>query len=275
MLDYVELSIVSVEEVHWEELIAQLEPLDFDSFWENEKELKAYIQTSKWNDDVQMKVNVLLQQKGLSFQANALPQVNWNAQWESNFEPVEIGEFCRLRASFHPSKTGFVHEICIDPKMSFGTGHHETTHMMIESMAAMEWNGLEVLDYGAGTGVLAILAAKMGAVVTGVEIEEIAVENARENAELNEVSQVHFILGELKDVPQRSYDMILANINRNVLTRTLPDLRKLIGEEGWLFLSGVLKEDEDIMVEAVHNAGFKIDRIKYRGEWTCFIVYPA
>jgi ribosomal protein L11 methyltransferase len=187
-----------------------------------------------------------------------LPQQNWNATWEAQFEPVFIGEELRIVAPFHelPSFAGI--EIVILPKMSFGTGHHQTTHLICQHMLSMDFKGKSVLDMGAGTGVLAILAEKLGAEqICALEIEVWSAENILENIALNKSERISAIHGGAESIPQQSFEVILANINKNVLLEQLPNYSQVLSANGLLLLSGFFVTDAPDLVAASAKHGFE------------------
>ena len=226
-------------------LLAWLEDFPFDAFQESEAGLFAYLAAGADPDEVEARLAQLPDGIGTPYQKELLPSQNWNALWESNFNPVQVGEFCGIRATFHPPFRNVRHELVIQPKMAFGTGHHETTFMMVGLMENLPFQDREVFDFGCGTGILAILAAKLGAAsVDAVDIEAAAVENTLENARVNQTSdQIKVFHGDLDAVPFRTYDFILANINRNVILGTLPALYQRLRDGGMLLISGILDAD--------------------------------
>ena len=197
-------------------------------------------------------------------------QQNWNALWESNYEAVEIADWCYIRAHFHPEKPHFKHQILITPKMSFGTGHHATTRMMLEHLAELDLQGKKVLDLGCGTAVLAIMAEKLGAIeVEGCDIDDWVIENALENVELNHAHATIF-LGTVKDVkPNAKFDIVLANINLHVLRAELADYVNLLKEDSILLMSGFLVDDIEILEKEAKPFGLKLFKQKTteKGNW--------
>jgi ribosomal protein L11 methyltransferase len=187
--------------------------------------------------------------KEFTFNITSIPEQNWNAVWESNFEPVVVDDFCAIRADFHQPIKNVQHEIIITPKMSFGTGHHATTYMMIEQMSNINFTKKRVFDFGTGTGILAILAQKLGAAsITAIDNDEWSIENAKENFQKNDVHSI--TLYRSSAMPKDSFDIILANINRNVLNEYASALVSILSPKGVLLVSGILKEDERVIVAA-------------------------
>jgi len=242
--------------------------LGVESFMEETEALLAYVPEGRWDEKLEVSIAQILKGRGLSWEKEWIAPRNWNAVWESGFDPVRIPDWCLVRAEFHPSEPGYPHEIIIRPQMAFGTGHHETTYMMLEWLRDVSPAGKRVLDYGCGTGILAILAAMLGARdVVGVDIEAPAIENAKLHTELNAVGGIHWIEGELKDCPDGPYDLILANINKNVLVSTVGSIHKRSAPGGHLLLSGILMEDREIITERYRSAGFDLLEIRQKGNW--------
>ena len=195
-----------------------------------------------------------------------IPDQNWNAEWEKKFEPVLIAGKCYVHAQFHPDRPEFPYQLLIEPKMSFGTAHHETTFLMIEEMLDMEFRGKRVLDMGCGTGILAILAAKMGATeIMAVDYDEWAFRNAVENCNKNEVRQVIVKQGDIQSAGT-GYDIILANINRNTLLLHLPEYSKRMNK-GELLMSGFYEEDLETIRKTAKIHAFRFDHHRIKNQW--------
>ncbi len=229
-------------------LVAELSELGFDSFVEIEDGLLAYIEADSWNKEILSGVHVLKQAAaGINYNYKRVAQQNWNAKWEADFHPIELGDLCRVRAPFHETKD-VKYDIEIAPKMSFGTGHHETTYMMLQWALEIDFDGLSVLDMGCGTGVLAIIAAMKGAAeIDAIDIDSWSYENARENAERNGQEHIRVLHGDADLLGDKRYDLIFANINKNILLQDIPVYASCLKENGILLLSGFYKEDlEDI-----------------------------
>lgn len=230
--------------VPWREVaVAELAELGFDSFEETIDGLKAYILPPQFNaDHLEATTLFQLEEVNVSYVTSNLEPKNWNAEWEAQFDPIEVGGRLRIRAPFHAAVPG-VPEVIIQPQMSFGTGHHPTTHLMSEAVLDSEIEGKEVLDMGTGTGVLAILAQQRGASrVQAIDIDEWSVENTKENAERNQASGMDIRLGE-SDQISGQFDVILANINRNILADQMHVYASHLKPGGSLFLSGFYPED--------------------------------
>lgn len=200
-----------------------------------------------------------------------LPNQNWNHAWESSFSPITIGSFCTIRATFHDLDVDTDHEIVIDPEMAFGTGHHETTYSMIAAMKSLSFKNKRVLDYGCGTAILAILAEKLGAAsVDAIDYDPLATECAEKCLDLNNCNRITLKTGELTSIrAQEKYDIILANINRNVLLENVNDVAIRMKEGGILLLSGILKDDQDKVVDSYEYHGFRTEDVTKKGEWLC------
>jgi len=246
----------------------------FDTFEETETGLNAYLPASASLPETEQLLDELRQQFAFDWSKEFLPSQNWNEIWESNFQPVIVEDFCAVRADFHAPQPGVQHELVINPKMAFGTGHHETTWMCLRALRDLPCRGAKLLDYGCGTGVLAILAARLGAPdVEAVDIEEESYRNTLENSAVNRVAgQITARCGTLAAVQGAGFDGILANINRNVILDSLPRLAELMKPGGWLLVSGILREDEAVVTDAAQQAGFLKRTVSTRGNWLCMIL---
>ncbi len=258
---------------HSEILIALLSSLPFDSFLEEEEnnEIIGYIKSAELTESTLLRLGDICNDYSVSYHIEELPEKNWNEEWESSFLPVEIDDYCRIRASFHSRVDGYKHEIIIDPKMAFGTGHHETTFMMIQELSKHELSDKSVLDYGCGTGILAILCAQEGGhPILAIDIEKDSVENTETNLKENNIGSVQVEKGDLEVVPSdQKYNFILANINRHVLLNNVEALYKLLQDQGRLIMSGILKQDRNIIQENYTAKWFDIVHESARGNWLC------
>lgn len=254
-------------------LPAFLSEAAFDTFEESETGLNAYLPASASLPETETLLEELRQQFAFEWSKEFLPGQNWNEIWEANFQPVIVEDFCAVRADFHQPVPGVQHELVINPKMAFGTGHHETTWMCLRALRDLPCRGAKLLDYGCGTGVLAILAARLGAVeVEAVDIEEESYHNTVENSAVNGVAgQVAARCGTLAAVQAAGFDGILANINRNVILDSLPRLAELIKPGGWLLVSGILRDDEAVVTDAAQRAGFEEQKVNVRGNWLSIV----
>lgn len=199
---------------------------------------------------------------------DGLEERNWNQAWEAQFDPVEVGDFCRIRAEFHPSVSGFEHELLIQPKMSFGTGHHPTTHQVIALMQGLDFTDKHVLDMGSGTGVLGILAERLGAFsVMAVDNDPWCEANARENAERNNCRRTQVVLGGIEAIEGSEFDIVLANINRNVLLEQIPVYTRCARPGAQLLLSGFYPEDVAHLEPLAAQWGWHPQRSSEKGGW--------
>jgi ribosomal protein L11 methyltransferase len=230
-------------------IIAELALLEYSGFWEDGQLINAYISKA---DFVEKQLYDMLAAYGMenSYSIVALEDKNWNLEWESNFDPVEIEDKVRIRASFHPSQDQFDHEITINPQMSFGTGHHETTALMIRLMLPLTFISKSVIDLGSGTGVLAILAKQMGALnVVAIENDAGSVVNCRENVLTNGCDMIEVIEGSIENAPEALYDVILSNITKNINKTLLPKCLNILKPKGLLLISGFLAFDKEEMIQ--------------------------
>ena len=252
---------IEANERQQEILISQLEGLNANGFEQTDNYLLAYFAEN--NFDSYEVIQVL---QGYTYNVSTLEDQNWNKVWESNFQPVVVDDFCAIRADFHAPIPDVAFDIVITPKMSFGTGHHATTYMMLQQMRNMDIAGKTVFDFGTGTGILAILAEKLGATsISAIDIDDWSIENARENIERNGCSKIRVELSSA--IPARSFDIILANINRNVILHYLPALKKAMRRDGLLLLSGLLSADEKEIVEACRKEGLECIKQTEKNTW--------
>lgn len=249
-------------------LIAELGELGFDSFVEMEDGLLAYILTEQWSgyplDELFIFQN---QDVEIRWTSKTIAPQNWNAEWEKNFEPIEISDNCRVRAPFH-AKRNVPFEIVIEPKMSFGTGHHETTYMMLKLVLEQDLKGKKVLDMGCGTGVLAILAEMRGAhEIDAIDIDEWCVKNTTENIGKNNCAHINVELGNASILGQRKYDIIIANINRNILLKDIPTYSSCLNENGILLLSGFYLRDLDMISTKCMSYNLQFEKNSEKNNW--------
>ncbi len=270
-MKYIELSctINSPSYDIFDILVAELAELGYDSFDTNGNTLKAYIPAVKFSEKETLQlVGQYVNDSTASVGWAEMADKNWNEVWESNFEPIVVGNRCTVRAPFHTNLPPTDYEIVIEPKMSFGTGHHATTYQMADFLLDMDVEGKRVLDMGCGTGILAILAAMKGAAkVVAIDNDEWAYSNAVENVERNVAGKVEVLLGDATLLGAEKFDTILANINRNILLADLPSYVEVLVPGGTLFLSGILPEDIAIITDRTLNLGLVSLASKTRNGW--------
>lgn len=272
-MDYLEFKIKCLDEFQ-EILIAELAEIGFDSFLENEDGIDAYILESEFDREKFTEVIAEYQVAGqISLTEGVMPKVNWNEEWEKNYDPIEVEELVYVRASFHDPKPGFKHEIVINPKMSFGTGHHATTFQMLRHQGELNHTGKRVLDVGSGTGILAIMAHLLGAKqVEAFDIDDWCVDNGNENFDLNGLS-TRMGLGTIRDVnPVGPFEIILANINKNVLLDELEIYSGLLTADGFLLLSGFYTEDIEDLINAAAPFGLVLREKSSKDNWAALIL---
>ena len=235
---------VEPKELGSEILVAELGELPFESFIESEFGVIAYIQKQFWTENILEDLFILTSPEFvISYHVEEIEQVNWNEEWEKNFEPIDVDGLCQVRAPFHP-KTEAQFDIIIEPKMSFGTGHHETTHMMIQHLLEIDVLGKKTLDMGCGTAILAILAEMKGAKpIDAIDIDNWCYLNSIENAERNNCHEITVYEGDASLLAGKKYDLIIANINRNILLNDMQSYVDCLLPDGTLLLSGFYTED--------------------------------
>ncbi|MEW7292384.1 50S ribosomal protein L11 methyltransferase [Aquimarina sp. 2304DJ70-9] len=249
-------------------LIAELGEAGFESFVETETGVNAFIQKGDWHQNIFDDIFVLKSDEfDIQYTSEEIEQINWNKEWEKNFTPILVDDICSVRAPFH-DKPNTEFDIVIEPKMSFGTGHHETTHMMIQHLLKTDLKDKKVLDMGCGTGVLAILSEMKGAApVDAIDIDNWCYLNTIENVERNDCHHISAFEGDVSLLTGRNYDVIIANINRNILLNDIKEYAKSLNPGGSLFLSGFYKEDLDMITEECSkNNLFFVDNF-VRNNW--------
>lgn len=271
-MKYTAVNFVSADIEEWQKdlLIAELGDIGFDTFEDNEDGFVGYIPSS--NVDIQALETLLLVQVSgyqLDYTVSEIEEQNWNTLWESNFNPILVDDACYVRATFHEPKPTYDYEIVIDPKMSFGTGHHQTTSMMLSFILANDFEGKRVLDMGCGTGILAILAAKRGASsLVAVDYDPICVDSVEENKQLNHITNLESRLGSKDVIVGGEFDVILANINRNILLDQLDTYASVLEVGGDLYLSGFYEGDDlDILKSKCESIGFSFQEMKVMDKW--------
>ena len=267
-MNYLQVEFGAVKKNQAEILIALLADAGFESFEETENSLLAFIKEDDFEEGC---LNEILKIVPVNYAITIVPQQNWNAQWESSFEPILVNNFVAIRAGFHQPVKNVQHEIIITPKMSFGTGHHATTYMMIEQMQGISFTDKAVIDFGTGTGVLAILAEKMGAAsVDAIDNDEWSIENAAENVSANNCTNIKLQKAE-KLYTDRVYDVILANINLQVIMDNLEAINTIAKKGSVILISGFIKEDENNMLQKLDAIPLYAIKTLQRGNWICIM----
>ncbi len=249
-------------------LIAELGYAGFESFVETEEGVTAYIQKEEYYDTILDDIQILKSDEfEISYTSEDIEQTNWNEEWEKNFNPIVVDELVTVRAPFH-EKPSTKYDLIIEPKMSFGTGHHETTHMMIQHILKNDFKGKSVLDMGCGTGVLAILTEKVGATqLDAIDINNWCYLNSVENVDRNNCNNISVYEGDVSLLDGKNYDSIIANINRNILLADISAYSNCLNEDGTLFLSGFYKEDIPLIEAECNKNMLKLNEIIERGQW--------
>lgn len=266
---YIEYTFeVTPKEPATEILIAELGELGFESFVENDNGVIAYVQKEEWNSEVLDNVFVLNSEEfSIQYDFKEIEQTNWNEEWEKNFNPIQVDDLVSVRAPFHENPN-LPYDIVIEPKMSFGTGHHETTHMMVQHLINLDVEGKKVLDMGCGTGILAIFAEMKGAQpIDAIDIDPWCYENSLENVERNNCKHISVYEGEASLLEGRNYDVIIANINRNILLNDMKTYTDCLNEEGVLLLSGFYSEDIPVIDNEVSKYGLTLKNTIKRNNW--------
>ncbi len=251
-------------------LMAEMGYLEYDSFVETEVGFEAYISEDKFSHPaLQALFNDYRKQTRIWYELKKIPKVNWNEEWEKNYDPILVDDKIYVRATFHDPKPKYPYEIVIVPKMSFGTGHHETTHQLLALQLEVDHQDKQVLDVGSGTGILAIMAAKLGASsVAATDVDDWCIENSLENFQLNAIAPAFVKKGVIRTLDlQNQYDIILANINTNVLLDEIPVYTSLLVKNGYLFLSGFYEKDMAQILSLTTEQGLKEVKHTTRRNW--------
>ena len=269
-MDYIEFDIKLDPITPFSEILsAKFNEINFEAYVEEEKGLKAYIQKDLLDIKITKAIiNDIAKSCKISYTINHIAQKNWNLKWENNFKPVYVNNNCLIRAEFHKEDPDVEYQIVITPKMSFGTGHHETTYMMINMMFDIDLEGKSVLDIGTGTGVLAILASKLGANrIVAIDTDQWAYENANENSRLNLVSNIDFIYGDYTLIKHSFFDVILVNINTNVILNDIEKYLNFMHKDSQIILTGFLCSDTDVILDKAVDIGLKLVSLKNKNKW--------
>ena len=247
--------------------------IGFDSFMDTDEGFDAYCQEQLLNEEELNDIMQMEQFANVKFlKKELIPDQDWNATWEASYEPVIINEFCRIRAPFHKVEGSYKYDLIIEPKMSFGTAHHETTSQIIELMLQSDFTGQNLLDMGSGTGVLAILAKKLGSATTvAIDNDEWAYRNALDNIRLNDENEIIVELGDASSLNDRQFDVILANINRNILLRDMKEYVKCLVDGGKIFFSGFYEEDLVLIAKEAERLGLTYSNHVTKNNWTAAV----
>lgn len=271
-MNYYELLFTTniTEDYQQDLLINALGEIGFDTFEEIDGGFKGYIPEDHFDrDKLEEHIQPYREMFTFSYETNLIPQKNWNEVWESNFEPMQVDNQVFVRATFHESRPNFPYEIVIDPKMAFGTGHHETTTMMMKHLLSADVKGKTVLDMGCGTGILAILAAKLGAgKLTAIDYDPVCYDSTIENAGLNDINNITAICGSKEAIPDEQYHLILANINRNILLDQIARYAEVLLPNGEIYFSGFYETpDLEMITDEARKHGLKyISHLKMK-DW--------
>jgi ribosomal protein L11 methyltransferase len=271
MINYITVTFKSDQE-KTAILTALLMDSGFEGVEEREEATVASVPSDIFDED---EVRSIFNQFEVAYQVDAVAQQNWNARWEESFEPVLVDDFAVVRAEFHAPVPGVKYDIIVTPKMSFGTGHHATTFMMLQAMKDLAFEGSSVIDFGTGTGVLAILAEKMGASeVWAIDNDQWSINNARENIEANNCTNIHLLLADQMSTEKKA-SIILANINLNVIKANLSNMKASCDKHARVLISGFLAEDEAQMNEILTAANFHIVKNIYKNNWMAMLIKIA
>lgn len=261
---YKQVTINNISQDQSDILIALLQNLDYYAFEEQEQCLKAFIDKKDYDAEA---IEDLSRKLHFKYNVNEEEEKNWNEIWESNFSPVIVEDFVAVRADFHKPITNLQYEIIITPKMSFGTGHHATTYMMLNEMRNLNFAEKNVFDFGTGTGVLAIFAEKLGAErVYAIDNDEWSIENTKENIKKNKVEKI-IVIKRSDAVIDQKFDIILANINKNVLLDNMHALALQLNKKGHLLMSGLLKQDEEDIIREANKYDLQVSNKTHKLQW--------
>ncbi len=266
---YIEYNFtISPKEPATEILIAELGNVGFESFVETENGVTAYIQKADYTPTILEAIYILNSEEfAITHTLKEVAQTNWNAEWEKNFTPIQVDNSVSIRAPFHENPH-LQYDIVIEPKMSFGTGHHETTHMMVQHLLNIDLKGKKTLDMGCGTGILAIFAEMKGATpIDAIDIDNWCYENSLENVKRNNCNEISVFEGGSSLLKNKKYDVIIANINRNILLNDMEVYTNCLNEKGVLLLSGFYQEDITIIDEEVSKYSLKLENFIERNNW--------
>ncbi len=270
-MNYIEVNFtLNPIQPYTEILIAELSDLPFDSFVETDTGLLAYVPAKYFNVEELKLLEFIQQNKAeVNFTIKEIETENWNKKWESNFPPVFVNEKCTIRAPFHQKQKEIEFDILVSPKMAFGTGHHQTTAQVANRLFSIDFKNKSLLDMGCGTAILAIIAQKLGAnPITAIDIDEWATENAVENCALNQCDNIEILTGDASLLPGRKFDIIIANINRNILLQDMHQYADCLNNNGILLLSGFYEEDIPMLLEVAAKYGLKETHRASKDKWS-------
>ncbi|MBD8491039.1 50S ribosomal protein L11 methyltransferase [Echinicola sp. CAU 1574] len=272
-MEYLEFKITCNQDFT-EILIAELAEVGFDSFLETDDGVEAYIQEDIFDREAYDQVILQYHEAAeISVVEGKMPKVNWNEEWEKHYDPISIGKEVYVRASFHATKEDVKYDILINPKMSFGTGHHATTYLMLSHQLEVSHEGKSMIDIGSGTGILAIMAYKLGANhIEAFDIDNWCVENGNENFELNGMNKVKMGHGTIREVnPKGPFDIVMANINKNVLLDEMEIYVSLMKPDANLFLSGFYEHDIPDLQYRAESLGLRLKGQKVKDNWAAIV----
>ena len=270
-MSYIELIInVEPKELGSDVLIAELSEIGFESFADAEKGFSAYIKEDQFFEDEVKRIIINYSEIfKTSYVLKIIQQQNWNKEWESNFQPIDVDGKCYIRAPFHEPQKSFIYDVIIEPKMSFGTGHHNTTQLMIQKLMKLDIKNKTLLDMGCGTGVLAVLASMMGASpITAIDIDDWSYENSIENLHKNNINNVFVHKGNAEILAGKIFHTILANINKNVLINDMSVYADALEKNGNLVLSGFFETDINELNQKAIDLGLKLEEKAVNNQWT-------
>ena len=270
-MNYLEFCFENIDAQQGEILIAQLSSIQFEGFEENDQQLKAFIKESSFSDDL---FHSLFNESDIKYSKSVISEKNWNEIWESDFKPVSVmmpgtsSVFAYIRASFHPPVSSVLHDLVITPKMSFGTGHHATTFQMMEEMSLIDFTNKVVLDFGTGTGLLSILAEKMGAAnIVAIDNDDWSINNATENIANNICYKIQLVKSDTCIINSDKADVILANINLNVILENLISIKNSARAGAMIVFSGILVEDYPVISQKLNQHSFNIIKTSNKDNW--------